>query len=275
MNQINFKPIGRSVPQIGFGCGRLVGRSNLFHSAKIIETALELGIRYFDVAPSYGLGTAEEVIGHVTADSKDVIIATKVGLPRPHFSSRYYMIRSVCKSFLDYFPSFKIFARESYTSIKKNFKNPTKCNHDFSEKTISDSIGESLKRLKRDSVDVLLAHEPCNSDLSHETELFFQQLLKNKTISAFGIGIDDSKDFSHSFGNIWQAGWPGDRIVNFSGEISYIFHGVIRYANKGIFSPINKPANKLLLEATLQAPNSIILVSASSPSRLRDLLRYV
>lgn len=275
MNQINFKPIGRSVSQIGFGCGRLVGHSKLTQSARIIETALELGIRYFDIAPSYGMGTAEDVIGQVLGNSKDVVIATKVGLPRPHFSSKYYTIRSVCKSFLDYFPSFKIFARESYTKVQKSFKIPIKCNHDFSEKNISDSIGESLKRLKRDSVDVLLAHDPCNADLTYETELFFKNLLKNKTISAFGVGIDKCKNFSSAFGNIWQSGWPGDRIVNYSGEISNIFHGVIRYTNNSIFSSINKPANKLLLDATLQAPNSIILVSASTPSRLKDLLRYV
>ena len=275
MNQIDFLPIGRKVSQIGLGCGRLVGRSTLIQSARIVETALELGIRYFDVAPSYGMGTAEEVLGHVTGDSKEVVIATKVGIPRPHYSARNNFLRTAYKSFLDYVPSLKNYARRSYVSIMKKTLGKTRCRHDFSDKTISNSIEESLKRLKRDSVDVLLAHEPCNSDLTHETELLFQNLLKNKTISAFGVGIDACEDSCYSFGSIWQAGWPGDRIANYSGKPTHIFHGVIRYATGSKYSTTTKPANQLLLDATLQAPNSIILVSASTPRRLKDLLRYV
>ena len=275
MNQINFLPIGRRVSQIGLGCGRLVGRSTLIQSARIVETALELGIRYFDVAPSYGMGTAEEVIGHVTGDSKDVIIATKVGIPRPCYSARNNLLRSAYKSFLDYVPSFKIFARRSYVNIRKKIQDRNRCGHDFSEKTISNSLGESLKRLKRDSVDVLLAHEPCSSDLTHETELLFKKLLKNKTISAFGVGIDECKDSCYSFGSIWQSGWPGDRIANYSDKPIHIFHGAIRYATENKCLTTTKHANQLLLDATIQAPKSIILVSASTPSRLKDLLRYV
>ena len=79
MNQIDFLPIGRKVSQIGLGCGRLVGRSTLIQSARIVETALDLGIRYFDVAPSYGMGTAEEVLGHVTGDSKMLSLLLRLG----------------------------------------------------------------------------------------------------------------------------------------------------------------------------------------------------
>ena len=95
------------------------------------------------------------------------------------------------------------------------------------------------------------------------------------TISAFGVGIDAYEDSCYSFGSIWQSGWPGDRIVNYSGKQTNIFHGVIRYATESNYSKTTKPANQLLLGATMQAPNSIILVSASSPSRLKDLLRYI
>ena len=48
-------------------------------------------------------------------------------------------------------------------------------NQGISEKTISNSIGESLKRLRRDSIDVFLAHEPCDFDLTNETEMLFQK----------------------------------------------------------------------------------------------------
>lgn len=38
--QIDFAPLGRGIPQIGFGCGRLFGRSSLRHSSKMLETVL-------------------------------------------------------------------------------------------------------------------------------------------------------------------------------------------------------------------------------------------
>jgi len=275
MNQLDLLPIGRKVSQIGLGCGRLVGRSALVQSASIVEAALDLGIRYFDTAPSYGMGTAEEVLGHVIGDSKEVVIATKVGIPRPHYSARNSFLRTAYKSLIDSVPSVNYYARRFYVSIIKNRLGKTRYRNDFSENTISNSIEESLKLLKRDSVDVLLAHEPCISDLTYETELLFKNLLNNKTISAFGVGIDAYEDSCYSFGSIWQSGWPGKRIENYSDKKTNIFHGVIRYSTETNYSKKTKPANQLLFDATMQAPKSIILVSASSPSRLKDLLRYI
>ena len=134
MNQIDFLPIGRKVSQIGLGCGRLVGRSTLIQSARIVETALDLGIRYFDVAPSYGMGTAEEVLGHVTGDSKEVVIATKVGIPRPHYSARNNFLSSSSfqnltgidgKGFLQTNSPFVFFMEKPFSSnISTSIPNP-------------------------------------------------------------------------------------------------------------------------------------------------------
>jgi len=41
----------------------------------MLETALNLGIRYFDLALSYGMGTAEEVLDAVFGNSRDVVVA--------------------------------------------------------------------------------------------------------------------------------------------------------------------------------------------------------
>ena len=61
--QIEFASLGRSIPQIGFGCARLFEGLSLRQPAKMLETALVPVIRYFDVALSYGLGTIEGVPG--------------------------------------------------------------------------------------------------------------------------------------------------------------------------------------------------------------------
>ena len=57
-----------SVSEIGFGCGGNAGlmvRGELRDQIKVIERALELGISYFDNAPDYGDGKAEENLGRV------------------------------------------------------------------------------------------------------------------------------------------------------------------------------------------------------------------
>jgi aryl-alcohol dehydrogenase-like predicted oxidoreductase len=57
-----------SVSEIGFGCGGNAGlmvRGQLREQIRVIERALALGITYFDNAPDYGDGKAEENLGRV------------------------------------------------------------------------------------------------------------------------------------------------------------------------------------------------------------------
>ncbi|MFL9900710.1 aldo/keto reductase [Paraburkholderia fungorum] len=59
---------GLDVSEIGFGCGGNAGlmvRGNFSEQRAIVERALELGINYFDNAPDYGDGAAEENLGAV------------------------------------------------------------------------------------------------------------------------------------------------------------------------------------------------------------------
>jgi L-glyceraldehyde 3-phosphate reductase len=56
------------VSEIGFGCGGNAGlmvRGSAAEQLAVVARALELGITYFDNAPDYGDGTAEENLGHV------------------------------------------------------------------------------------------------------------------------------------------------------------------------------------------------------------------
>ena len=80
-----------------------------------MHRALELGINFFDVAPRYGNGKAEEVLGRaLEGRSEDVVVATKVRLE----------------------------AHEM----------------DDVEGAVARSVEASLRRLQRDSVDVLHVH---------------------------------------------------------------------------------------------------------------------
>jgi aryl-alcohol dehydrogenase-like predicted oxidoreductase len=73
---------GIKVSEIGFGCGNVGGlmvRGSHGEQMEAVNRALELGINYFDTAPSYGDGKSETSLGMVLKElSPNVTVATKV-----------------------------------------------------------------------------------------------------------------------------------------------------------------------------------------------------
>jgi D-threo-aldose 1-dehydrogenase len=99
-----------------------------------VQAALDAGIRYFDTAPHYGFGLAEERLGAVIEGRDDVIVSTKVGrllVPTGATGERH--------GFVDARPFEPVF--------------------DYSHDAVLRSHEESLRRLRRDRVDILLAHD--------------------------------------------------------------------------------------------------------------------
>jgi aryl-alcohol dehydrogenase-like predicted oxidoreductase len=273
MRYDDFLSLGKETSCIGFGCGRLVARSNIRQSEKLIETALDLGIRYFDVAPSYGMGTAEEVIGEVIGAAKDVTITTKIGVPRPRYSASASLLRRFVKPLLNRQPSVRRVVKQLYArSHETKGERPR---YDFSTEAIRISLEESLERLGRESVDVLLAHEPHPSDLRDEVEDRFRSLVREGRISAYGVGVGARGNRWSRFGSIWQSGWPGESFQQYENDVSYIFHGIIRFAPQGRSRRDDARASSLVRTALELTPNCILLVSASTPGRLRELLQEI
>ncbi|HEU5323541.1 MAG TPA: aldo/keto reductase, partial [Methylomirabilota bacterium] len=75
---------GLRVSALGFGCGAVGGlmvRGAPGDRERAVARALELGINYFDTAPSYGDGRSEEHLGQaLRALGADVHVGTKVRL---------------------------------------------------------------------------------------------------------------------------------------------------------------------------------------------------
>jgi aryl-alcohol dehydrogenase-like predicted oxidoreductase len=88
---------------------------------KILFTALDLGINFFDMAPSYGRNRAEELVGSLLPASEDVVVASKVGLRwGPDLAIR----------------------------------------HDLTPQSIREEVEMSLRRLRRETIDLYLVHWP-------------------------------------------------------------------------------------------------------------------
>ncbi len=72
---------GLRVSALGFGCGNVGGlmvRGTAADQERAVARALELGINYFDTAPSYGDGESERNLGRVLRTLRpDVFVGTK------------------------------------------------------------------------------------------------------------------------------------------------------------------------------------------------------
>ena len=111
----------QNASRIILGCMRMPALS-VEDAAKMIKTASELGVNFFDHATCYGAGEAEERFGSAFPMTglkrEDVIIQSKCGL---HFDTKEF---------------------------------------DWSREDILSSAEASLKRLKTDYLDVLMLHRP-------------------------------------------------------------------------------------------------------------------
>ncbi|MBI4298560.1 MAG: aldo/keto reductase [Chloroflexi bacterium] len=84
---MNYRRLGRTglrVSEIGFGCGNVGGlmiRGEPSSRTRAVARALELGIDYFDTAPSYGDGQSERNLGQVFRElGAEAYVGTKVRL---------------------------------------------------------------------------------------------------------------------------------------------------------------------------------------------------
>jgi len=86
MTYKKFKALNNEkLSSVGFGCWAIGGTWNNTEDQKSIETikkAVELGINFFDVAPIYGMGHSEKILGEALKnyDRSSLFIATKCGL---------------------------------------------------------------------------------------------------------------------------------------------------------------------------------------------------
>src|SRR5262245_27776996 len=84
---MEYRVLGRTnlrVSALGFGCGNVGGlmiRGTPAQRERAVARALELGVNFFDTAPSYGDGVSEEHLGQVLQALKpQCFVATKVRL---------------------------------------------------------------------------------------------------------------------------------------------------------------------------------------------------
>jgi aryl-alcohol dehydrogenase-like predicted oxidoreductase len=151
------------VSEIGFGAwaiggGAMIGNTAIgwgpaddLTSTKALKASLDAGINFFDTADIYGLGHSEELLGKTIGQHKEVIIASKVG------------------------------------NVSRN----EQFSVDYSKNYILHACEQSLKRLKRDTIDYYQLHTARLPHLQKgECIEAMQQLQQEGKIRYWGLSLN-------------------------------------------------------------------------------------
>lgn len=156
MKKVELGQTGIMVPNIALGFMRIESRTKEV-AKKVIETAVGLGVNYFDHADIYGneLGSAEKYFGDIfkelNINREDVIIQSKVGIRGPFNNG-----------------------------IDVEF-------YDFSKEHILSTVDSTLQRLQTDYLDVLLLHRNDALFDPEEVAEAFEKLQRAGKVKHFGV----------------------------------------------------------------------------------------
>ena len=169
---------------MGFGCAYLAGGFETRTNTRLVDAAFDAGIRHFDVAPLYGQGTAEDVLGRsLHGKRNNVTIASKAGIQRPEYKPMRSFVRASTVPLRHLIRRFHK-PRDVRATTRTN---PVT---DFSPSFVDNSLNESLRRLKTDYLDLFLLHEARVTDLTDEIVSLLQKRRKDGSIRALGVASD-------------------------------------------------------------------------------------
>ena len=170
--KVGLKRVDLEISRLSLGTAPLAGlfkSVDIAESDQLINTALESGINYFDTAPLYGHGLAEQRLGRILGKvSKPFVLQTKVGR----------VLNWVEKA--DPVPWFP----DADPHIQPVF--------DYSADGIKRSFNESLERMGVDHIDIALMHDAENHipQAINDAYPVLADLKRQGIIKAIGIGIN-------------------------------------------------------------------------------------
>lgn len=252
-----------SVPGTDLVCSRIAfGTSSLHHLSaaprreELLLAALDAGITHFDTSPYYGFGLAEMSLSAL-AKRGAVTVATKVGLYPPGGADTPQLM----------------LARKVLGKVWPALSKPLA---DLSVDLARKSLAGSLRRMRRERVDLLLLHEP---DLAMLATDEWQRWLESERDKIGAIGV--SGEAGHVLPFI-RARHPFARIIQTRDSINGNEAAPIRAAGRApqiTFGHLARrdaatPVSKTLTTALARHPDEVLLISTRSVERVRELTRY-
>jgi D-threo-aldose 1-dehydrogenase len=149
----------RATTPLGVGLATVMREPSPAAQQRLLHAAHEAGLRHFDVAPSYGLGAAEGVLGKfLRTRPAGVTIGTKVGIVARGNPGVLRAFQRPARALLRRFPGLRGRATQA---VGAAVHTPT----DFSIEACTRSLENSLRALGVECIDLLLLHEALPADV--------------------------------------------------------------------------------------------------------------
>jgi aryl-alcohol dehydrogenase-like predicted oxidoreductase len=184
MRTVQVEGFALPVGAIGFGCASLGSRVSARQGLRALEEAHAAGVNWFDVAPAYGAGDAETILGEFARGKRQrIVICTKVGLAPPQRNALLKPLYAAARPLLGALGGLrKAFRRMPST---RNVSIP------LTPQLVRESLDRSLRRLGTEQVDVFALHKPAPQDIGRDDILrTLQDLRREGKIGHAGIAGD-------------------------------------------------------------------------------------
>jgi aryl-alcohol dehydrogenase-like predicted oxidoreductase len=255
MRSVEFAGWPHPVSALGFGCASLGSRISRKAGIAAIERALEAGITWFDVAPSYGDGEAEAILGEALVGAK-VAILTKVGLQAASIGGMRKIARGFVRPIVSALPAMRSLIRPMRGDAAARVK--------LNAETIRTSVARSLERLKVDRVAVLALHDPSEEDVrSHEVLRALDDVKRQGLAARVGI--------AGAFDNFVLANvaLPSIDVAQFAAADG--LHRTAPLHARGVFTIVHSAfaGGTSLRESLAANAGGVVLASSLKPEHLR------
>lgn len=197
-----FGETGFSVSPLGFGCSSIASLGTRHSPAEVRATLIEArdaGINFFDTADVYGQGDSERLLGHLFGDDSHLVIATKVGMHLSQSQALVRMIKPLLQPILRHSRSGRARTLQMRRAAERTCFEPA---------YLRGRVEASLRRLRRERLDLLLLHSPPVELARHdEVRALLAQLQAAGLLKDFGVSVAVAGDA------IAFADWPGLRCL--------------------------------------------------------------
>ena len=302
MTQYHFEDV-RTLPSslfdvapscLGFGCASLGSRVGAREGLAALAAAYDAGITWYDVAPPYGAGEAEALLGRFLASRRDkVIVTTKVGLAPPKALPLVRLVYTLGRPAIGALGGL----RRAFRKVSATRNRPLALDGAL----VARSLETSLRHLGTDRVDVLALHDPAPEDVERDDVLRALEAAvasgKARTVAVagrraaceaasrvgapFGVLQTDTETIastgfaSETFKvvhSVFGVGGMRDRVI---GALSVSETARRRIVAAGYASDPRQAASDLLLDRAFALnPDGVVLASMFGPGHLaRNIAR--
>lgn len=160
MRDVTLAGLNEVTSCLGFGCASLGSRVSAGQGARALARAHEQGVRWFDVAPAYGAGQAEPILGAALKGREGVQICTKVGLIPPPQNRLKQAVRGLLRPVVGMVRPLRAAIRKTGATANRSVA--------LTPERLHASLEQSLTRLGTDHVAVYALHNADPADLARD-----------------------------------------------------------------------------------------------------------